>query len=207
MPNLMDQYRCPTGEDGKKVAESMNRGHEPLTLWGLSHLTIKPNWAILDVGCGGGKTLNRLAQLAPKGKIYGIDHSPDMVKFSKEVNHELIAQNRVEITHGTAEQIPFPDDSFDLVTAIETYYFWNNFPAALKEIQRVLKPGGWLLLVNEMIQDGKYEVENAELIEQTHVQLIPLARIQRAMWRAGFVAVQVFTKVASPWNAVLAQKQ
>ena len=45
----------------------------------------------------------------------------------------------------------FQDDFFDLVTAFETYYFWTNFPDALKEIKRVLKPGGTLLLVNELI--------------------------------------------------------
>lgn len=206
MSDLMDQYRCPTGADGRKIALSMNLGHESLTLWGLSHLTVKPDWVVLDVGCGGGKTLNRLAQLVPKGKVYGVDHSHDMVQFSKEVNQDLIAQNRVEITQGTVEKLPFPNDSFDLVTAIETYYFWNNFTAALSEINRVLKTDGWLLLVNEMIKDGKYEVEQAKLIEQTHVRLIPLKEIQQALWRAGFVAVQVFTKVASPWNAVLAKK-
>jgi ubiquinone/menaquinone biosynthesis C-methylase UbiE len=207
MPDLMDQYRCPTGEDGRKIAASMNRGHEPLTLWGLSHLTIKPDWAVLDVGCGGGKTVHRLAKLVPKGKVYGLDYSADMVQYSKEINQDLIAQNRVEIAEGTVEKIPFPEDFFDLVTAIETYYFWNNFTAALEEINRVLKPDGRLLLVNEMIKDGKYEVEHAKLIEQTHVRLIPVTEIQKAVWRAGFVAVQVFTKVSSPWNAVLAKKQ
>jgi hypothetical protein len=60
--------------------------------------------------------------------------------------------------------------------------------------------------VNEMVADGKYEVENAKLIAETHVRLIPLEEIRKAMHFAGFVAVQVFTKPESPWNGVLAQK-
>ena len=129
-----------------------------------------------------------------------------MVEYSKKVNKKLIAQNRVEIVEGSVEKMGFPADFFDLVTAFETYYFWNSFPDALKEIKRVLKPGGKLLLVNEMIQDGVYEVTNAKLIEETHVLLIPLEEIRKAMQSAGFVGVQVFTEADSPWNAVLAQK-
>jgi ubiquinone/menaquinone biosynthesis C-methylase UbiE len=184
----------------------MNREHEQLTLWGLSHVTIEPSSVILDVGCGGGKTVSRLTQRAPKGKVYGLDYSPDMVAYSKKLNQKLIAENRAEIVEGKVEQMNFPDGFFDLVTAIETYYFWSNFPAALAEINRVLKLSGKLLMVNEMVADGKYEVENAKLIAETHVRLIPLEEIRKAMHFAGFVAVQVFTKPESPWNGVLAQK-
>ena len=154
------------------------------------------------MGCGGGKTVSRLAQLAPQGKVFGIDYSADMVKFSKKINKMLIAQNRVEIIEGSVEKMSFKDDFFDLVTAFETYYFWTNFPDALKEIKRVLKPGGKLLLVNELI----YGVTPAKLIEETHVKLFPLEEIQNVMQSIGFVDVQVFTKAESPWNAIVAQK-
>ena len=202
----MDQYRCPTGRAGSLVAASMNRHHKQLTLWGLSKVEIGSGFMILDVGCGGGKTVNRLAELAPQGKVFGIDYSADMVEYSKKVNKKLIAQSRVEIVEGSVEKIGFPDDGFDLVTAFETYYFWGNFPDALTEIKRVLKPGGKMLLVNEMIQDGLYEVTHAKLIEETHVRLIPLEEMRKAMQLAGFVGVQVFTETDSPWNAVLARK-
>ena len=85
MFGLMDQFRRPTGRIGRFAAALMNRGHKPLTLWGLTHVKIEPNYIILDVGCGGGKTVNRLAQQAPLGKVFGIDYSADMVKYSKKV--------------------------------------------------------------------------------------------------------------------------
>ncbi len=202
----MDQFRCPTGRRGRLVAALMNKGHKPLTLWGLTHVNIEPDYVILDVGCGGGKTVNRLAQRAPLGKVFGIDYSPDMVEYSKKVNKKLVAENRVEIVEGSVDKMGFPDGFFDLVTAVETYYFWPIFSDALREIRRVLKPSGKLLLVNEMVKDGVYEVKYAKTIEQTHVRLIPLEEIKNTALRVGFADVQVFTKAGSPWNAVLAEK-
>ncbi len=206
MFRLMNQFRRPTGRRGRFVAALMNRGHKSLTLWGLTHVKIEPNYVILDVGCGGGKTVSRLAEKAPLGKVFGIDYSADMVEYSKKVNKKLIAQNRVEIVEGSVEKTGFPDDFFDLVTAIETYYFWPIFSDALKEIMRVLKPGGHFLMVNEMVKDGVYNVKCAKTIEQAHVHLIPLDEIKNTLEAVGFEDIQIFTKAGSPWNAVLAKK-
>jgi SAM-dependent methyltransferase len=207
MPDLSDQYKRPRGRRGRVVAALMNKGHEALTLWGLTYVNIEPDYVILDVGCGGGKTVSRLAHRAVQGKVFGIDYSADMAAYSRKVNKKLIAENRVEIREGSVEKTGFPDSFFDLVTAIETYYFWPNLTDALQEIKRVLKPGGRLLMVNEMVKDGVYEAENAEMIEKTQVRLIPLDEIRQIMESVGFADVQVFTKAKSPWNAVLAPKQ
>ena len=206
MFGLMDQFRRPTGRRGKLVAALMNKGHEPLTLWGLTHVEIKPYYVILDVGCGGGKTVSRLARKTPLGKVFGIDHSADMVEYSKKVNKKLIAENRVEIVEGSVDKTGFSDGLFDLVTAIETYYFWHSFSDALQEIRRVLKPGGRFLMVNEMVKDGVYDVRYAKTIKQTHVHLIPLSEIRNMLEAVGFEAVKIFTKAESPWNATLAKK-
>ena len=201
-----DQYHCPRGRQGRSVAKKMNQEHEPLTLWGLANVKITSDDVVLDVGCGGGKTINTLAKLVPNGRVFGIDHSADMVDYSKKMNKKLVEQNRVQIIEGSVVKMSFPNDYFNLVTACETYYFWPSFNDALEEIKRVLKPGGKLLLVNEMVKDGVYEVENAKLIAETHVCLIPLEVIKKIMQSVGFVGVQIITKPESPWNAVLAQK-
>ena len=206
MPDLSDQYKCPTGRCGRVVAALMNKGHKALTLWGLTHVNIEPDYVILDVGCGGGKTVSRLALRASHGKVFGIDHSLDMVEYSKKVNKKLIAENRVEILESSVEKTGFPDNFFDIVTAIETYYFWSNLINALQEIKRVLKSCGRFLMVNEMIKDGVYEVEYKEMIEKTQMRLIPLEEIRNILQSVGFADVQIFTKAESPWNAVLAQK-
>lgn len=201
----MDQFRRPTGRRGRLVAALMNRGHEMLVLWGLTHVNIKSDHLILDVGCGGGQTINRLAQRASLGKVFGVDYSADMVEYARKVNKQLITENRVEIIAGSVEKMGFSDNFFDLVIAIETYYFWSSFSDALKEIRRVLKPSGKLIIINEMVKDGLYEVKHAKIIEQTHVRLIPLEEIRDIVQTVGFVEVQIFTKADSPWNAILAK--
>jgi ubiquinone/menaquinone biosynthesis C-methylase UbiE len=205
-PALMDQFRCPTGFLGRAVAELMNREHFTMTSWGLKHVKIKPDFVILDVGCGGGRTVGRLTHRAFQGKVFGIDCSADMVKYGLELNRKLLNQGRLEIVEGLVEKLSFPEGFFDLVTAFETYYFWHSASTAFKEIKRVLKPAGTLLLVNEMVKDGVYEVENAEMITKAHVTLLPLKEIEGNLRNVGFVDVKVFTKAGSPWNAVIAKK-
>jgi ubiquinone/menaquinone biosynthesis C-methylase UbiE len=188
------QYRCPTGVSGRKVATNMNKGHWDLTTWGLKHVSIKSDSVILDVGCGGGKTISRLSKRAFKGKVHGLDFSADMVEYSKRTNKDLISTNRVEIGQGTVEKMSFKDDFFDLVTAIETIYFWSNLTTAFQEIKRILKKGGYLLIISEMIKDGVYEVENAEIIAKSQVNLVPLQEMQRILQSVGFSSVNVYRK-------------
>jgi ubiquinone/menaquinone biosynthesis C-methylase UbiE len=203
---LYDQFQRPTGRQGRIVAARMNLGHKALTTWGLSYVTIDPNSVVLDAGCGGGKTINRLAKRVPHGKVYGIDYSHDMVEYAKKLNQKYIEQGKVEIVEGQVDKTGFSSGFFDLVTAIETYYFWYSLPDAFREIKRILKPNGKLLMVNEMVKDGVHDVKQAELIEKTHVHLFPLEEIKGMLQQAWFVGVEISRKKQSPWNTIIAQK-
>jgi len=108
---------------------------------GLSHVTINMTESILDVGCGGGRTISKLAAMASEGKVFGIDYSEDSVAAARRTNARWIDIGRVEIEQGSVSQLPFADDSFDLVTAIETHLFWPDLPNDFRKIFRVLKPG------------------------------------------------------------------
>lgn len=160
----------------------------------------------MDVGCGGGKTVSRLARRANQGLVCGLDQSTDMVDYSSQINRKHISRNRVEIVQGAIEKTGFKDEFFDLVTAVETYYFWPNLAEAFREIKRILKKGGYLLIINEMIKNGTYEVENAEIIAKTQVHLVPLQEMQRILQSAGFISAKIYRKRKSNWNAILAQK-
>jgi len=203
---LYDQFQRPTGHLGTVIAARMNREHYELTSWGLTHVAINPDFKILDVGCGGGKTVNRLVELAPNGKVYGVDYSPDIVAYASKLNKQDIEQGKVEIAEGQADRTGFPSGIFDLVTAVETYYFWPSLPDAFREILRVLKPCGKLLMINEMVKDGCYDKEKAALIEKVHVHLFTLEEIRIMLQSVGFTNIGIFRKENSAWNAVLAQK-
>ena len=141
---FFDNMRKPQGKLGNIQLKSMNKEHTPVSLWGLKHLNINPDDIILDVGCGGGINIKRMAENAKK--VYGIDYSIESVKLSKEVNEKLINEGKVEIREGNVKSLPFEDNTFDIVTAFETVYFWPDIEKCFGEVKRVLKPGGTFLI-------------------------------------------------------------
>lgn len=128
-----------------------------MTDWGLRHVTIESRFKILDVGCGGGRTVEKLGAMATGGTVYGIDYADGSIAVSREHNALLIKAGRVIIQKASVSQLPFPDDTFDLVTAIETQYYWPDLMGDMREILRVLKPGGRLVVIAEMYKGGKYD--------------------------------------------------
>lgn len=141
---FFDNMRKPKGKLGNIQLKSMNKEHTPVSLWGLKHLNIQSDDVILDVGCGGGININRMAEKAKK--VYGVDYSIESVKLSREVNREYIEQGKVEVLEGNVQSLPFDDESFDIVTAFETIYFWPDIEKCFGEVKRVLKPGGIFLI-------------------------------------------------------------
>lgn len=141
---FFDNMRKPEGKLGNFQLKSMNKEHTPVSLWGLKHLNIKPDDIILDVGCGGGININRMAKKAKM--VYGIDYSIESVNLSREVNRQEIYDGKVKVIEGNVASLPFEDNTFDIVTAFETVYFWPDIEKCFGEVKRVLKPGGIFLI-------------------------------------------------------------
>lgn len=99
-----------------------------------------PIGSVLDLGCGTGRLLKRLAQAYPRASTMGIDPAPGMVRVAR--------RQGLEAAVGTAEALPLPDRSFDLVVTTMSFHHWQDQAAGLAEIHRVLTPGGHLLLVD-----------------------------------------------------------
>ena len=141
---FFDNMRKPKGKLGKIQLKSMNKEHTPVSLWGLKHLDIQDDDIVLDIGCGGGININRMSKNAKK--VYGVDYSIESVNLSREVNRQEIYDGKVEILKGNVQDLPFEDNTFDIVTAFETVYFWPNIEKSFGEVKRVLKPGGIFLI-------------------------------------------------------------
>jgi ubiquinone/menaquinone biosynthesis C-methylase UbiE len=136
----------------------MNSRHSKVTDWGLSKITIRKQDIILDVGCGGGRTVDKLAAIATEGKVCGLDFSPASVAFAKKTNRRWIDAGRVEIQEGSVSHLPFADDKFDLVTAVETHFWWPDLPADVREVSRVLKPHGLFIILPKYIKERTPEL-------------------------------------------------
>ena len=200
------QFRRPTGWLGRLAGLGMNREHEKVWRWGLEHVTIAPDAMILDVGCGGGRAVKILAQAASRGRVYGVDYSEDVLSIARRVNRALIQQGRVEIRHGSVSDLPFPDGMFDLVTAFETIIFWPSLLDDLREVRRVLKPGGTLLIANEAYQDARFEQRNDRWSRWVGFQLQTPEETRQCLVEAGYAEVEIDTAPDNNWIAAIAQK-
>ena len=138
----MNQCQNPTGWMGRLVLRNMNSRHSKVTDWGLSHTLIGKQDIILDVVCGGGRTVSKLAAIATQGKVYGIDHSTESVAIAMRTNKQRIEIARVEIRKASVSRLPFSEGAFDVITAVETHFWWPALATDLCEVLRVLKPGG-----------------------------------------------------------------
>jgi SAM-dependent methyltransferase len=107
------QCRRPFGWLGRSTVRSMNARHSRVTDWGLSHVTIGDAFTILDVGCGGGRTIQKLAASASHGSVCGIDYSLASVTVARTVNAALIGSGRVDIREGSVSALPYGDGTFE----------------------------------------------------------------------------------------------
>jgi ubiquinone/menaquinone biosynthesis C-methylase UbiE len=171
----------------------MNSSHSKLTDWGLEHVSIENHYTILDVGCGGGRTVSKLAAIAMQGKVYGVDYSDESVAATRRTNIRWIEIGRVEIRRGSVSQLPFPDGMFDLVTAVETHFWWPNLSGDMREVFRVMKPGGTLVLIAEIYKGANTMA--AKLAEKyasrTGMTLLSVNEHRELCTNAGYSDVQV----------------
>jgi SAM-dependent methyltransferase len=184
----------------------MNISHCQLTNWGLSHLSIGQQDTILDVGCGGGGTVHKLAKIAANGKVHGIDFSNESVTVSCITNKLFIQTGRVEIQQSSVSCWPFSDSMFDLVSAVNTHNFWPDLVTDMREILRVLKPGGKLIVIGSVYKGGKYDKRNQKYAELIEMAFPSLNELYEAFWRAGYSKVQMFENYNRGWICSIGRK-
>ena len=189
----LSAFANPQGAAGKLLIASMNIFHTPVSLWGMSHLDLAGDEKILDIGCGGGINLSRFLKKVPRGHVTGIDLSPDCVNYSFVRNRDAIAEGRCSVYEGSAELLPFGANHFDIITAFETIYFWPNLPNTLKEIKRVLKPGGTFLIANEA--DGYGFLDNLYPKIIKDMTVYKTEELSSILTKAGFTNIEIDTKL------------
>ena len=205
-PRSPAQCQKPHGWRGRIVLWSMNRRHSRVTDWGLAHVSVGERDTVLDVGCGGGRTVSKLAAAASKGAVYGIDYSSESVAAARRTNRQSIAEGRVAIEQASVSDLPFPDDTFDLVTAVETHFWWQDLGAGMREVFRVVKPGGCLIIIAEFYNGGKYAKYADRLSRWTSMAVLDVAQHERAFSDAGFIEVRIVEQPRAGWICGVGRK-
>ena len=203
-----NQCQRPAGLLGRFVLWNMNSRHSKVTDWGLSHILIDKRDTILDAGCGGGRTVNKLATIASQGKVYGVDFSAESVAFARRINKEWIDMGRVEIREASVSRLPFAADVFNVVTAVETHFWWPDLPSDMREVLRVLKPGGVLVIIVEVYKGAN--TVTAKLAEKYAVlsgmKLLTANEHRELFANAGYSDVQIIAEPNKGWICGIGRK-
>ena len=194
--------RRPEGEAGRAMLARMNESHARLVDWGLSHIDLHAGDTVLDIGCGGGNTLARMAERVTEGHLVGIDYAETSVEASRAFNAPLIEAGRMEILHGSVEKLPFLDGHFDAVVTVESFYFWPNPEECLKEVARVIKKGGTFLLLAEIYERDDLPESIREKIAGYALTNPTQEEFERLFRAAGFAVVETHFKEGEYWIAV-----
>ena len=117
--------------------------------WTRAALALRPGEAVLDIGSGPGFLAAEMAaEVGPSGRISGIDISETMITIARERWAKSGLATQVDFQLGDATKLPFPDATFDAVVSTQVYEYVTDLFAALAEVNRVLRPGGRVLVVD-----------------------------------------------------------
>jgi len=188
------QFGHPRGWRGWAMGHLMAVTNKERSLWVLSLLNLQPEDHVLEIGFGPGADIHRAAERVALGFVAGIDSSDVMLRQAMRKNREAIRAGRVELRQGTASHLPYESASVDVVFATNVAQHWGDPTGPLREIFRVLKPGGLAALAVQPRNKGASE----QTAEQTGQILTD------ALFSAGFKSVRLERRPMKPVSTVCA---
>jgi ubiquinone/menaquinone biosynthesis C-methylase UbiE len=164
----------------------------------LAVATVAAPNRVLDVGCGTGYLLRVLAQRYPDAQqLIGMDAAPQMVAAASTFTDS----DRLTFSAGVAEDLRYPDETFDLIVSTTSFDHWSDQQAGLTECARVLRPGGQLVLVDQF----SWWLAPT-LLTSRRGKARTRRRASRLLLRAGFCSPQWHRLYAVIINAVTTSK-
>ncbi len=140
------QLATPEGRGGRLVGRLMVWLNRTPNQRAIDELAPRPGESILEVGFGPGDGLREILRCAPGCRLAGIDKSPQMLAMAGKRSRRALAEGHLDLRVGSTERLPWPDASFDAVLAVNVAYFFDEAGLTMRELTRVLNPGGRLVI-------------------------------------------------------------
>jgi ubiquinone/menaquinone biosynthesis C-methylase UbiE len=191
---LARQGRQPTGLLGQVVARIMAMETRAANLVALETLDLAPDDRLLEVGSGHGRTLASAAEIITRGQLAGVDPSEVMRGIAQRRNAKAVRSGRMTLALGSSDQLPFDDNSFNKAVAVHTVYFWTVPERDLRELRRVIEPGGRLVLGYRPAEDAAFVRDFPR--EIYHIR--SRSEIEALVRQAGFSGVETRSRPVGP---------
>lgn len=147
---------------------------------------------LLDIGCGTGTFAAMLAACRPNARIVGMDYAESMARTASQKAGQIGAGDLLRFVRGDSEHLPFADASFDFVTCSNSFHHYPDQQACVRQMRRVLRPGGRLLLIDGFRDNIVGWVTFDVIIGHVEKQVFhaPWHRMRDYFQNAGFQDVQ-----------------
>jgi ubiquinone/menaquinone biosynthesis C-methylase UbiE len=145
------QFHRPTGVFGHVAGwiMALRSSNVARNRWAVQLLDVQPTDRVIELGCGPGVALAAIATRATRGLVVGLDHSQVMISQARRLNRAAVGTGRVVLIHAPVESLSLSDVPFDAALAVNTVGMWPDPTARLRELARVLRPGGRIALVSQ----------------------------------------------------------
>jgi ubiquinone/menaquinone biosynthesis C-methylase UbiE len=190
IPYVVRQFGRPHGVTGRLAGFVMahRTSNRQRNLWVVSLLDVQSTDRVLEIGFGPGLAIAELARRATRGQIYGIDHSEVMIRQASRRNAAAIRARRVTLLRASVNRLPSVDEPLDAILAVNSIGFWPNPTQQLRELRRVLRPGGRIALASQPRCSGATADTTAQAARE----------LQDRLTRAGFIQARVETLPLDP---------
>ena len=200
----MSKAEKPTGILGRIYARGMAWGHKEFYRNAARELDLKEDDEFLEIGFGSGFFINKYAKHVKR--IAGIDYSNDMVKLACTINRDLMESGKMELITGESSFLPWDDSSFSAVAAIETFYFWQEPESSLKQVYRVLRRRGRLVI--EMSYNKDDGIDHTDYARRMNLILYSEHEIRIMLQECGFadISFSYFKALRIPFKGPIVPK-
>ena len=197
------QCMKPHGEEGIQAIENMNENHKPISEFAFESINVGENDKILDIGCGGGVNIEKFLKLTANN-VDGLDYSEVSLSQSVKRNKKAVEDGRCGVIKANVINMPIEDGMYDLVSAFETIYFWQDIENAFKEVSRIIKTNGQFMIAQGT--DGNHPDDKKWLSTVEGMKVYTADELKRYLLNAGFSSVSCFKKENDYIIVVIAKK-